>query len=119
MTNLTTNMTPYLAFQKLFKDLEKQYDRKLGFEGTIRDMDEQVQKSRQELHNISLQYAQRKDVLDKLVELMQYGVTAENIMHWTKIFKENKLDISMLGNDLLQYCSINMLTIHYLLKWAH
>jgi hypothetical protein len=69
-------------------------------------MDEQVQKSRQDLHNISLQYTQRKEVLDKLAELMQYGVTAENIIHWTKIFKENNLDISTPGNDLLQYCGI-------------
>ena len=66
-------------------------------------MNEQLQKSQQNLHHISLEYAQKKNVLDMLTELMEYGVTQENIIQWTQICKETKLDISAVGSDLLEY----------------
>ena len=69
-------------------------------------MNGQLQKSQQQHQRISLEYAQKKNVLDKLAELMEYGVTQENIIQWTQICKESKLDISALGSDLLEYGNI-------------
>jgi hypothetical protein len=66
-------------------------------------MNEQLQKSQQNLHHISLEYAQKKNVLDIFTELREYGVTQENIIQWTQICKETKLDISAVGSDLLEY----------------
>jgi len=97
------NLRPYFAFKKFCRDIEGQYDKKLGFEGRITSMNEQLQKSQQNLHHISLEYAQKKNVLDMLTELMEYGVTQENIIQWTQICKETKLDISAVGSDLLEY----------------
>jgi hypothetical protein len=97
------NLSPYFAFRKFCRDIEGQYDKKLGFEGRIASMNEQLQKSQQNLHHISLEYAQKKNVLDMLTELMEYGVTQENIIQWTQICKETKLDISAVGSDLLEY----------------
>jgi len=37
---------------------------------------------------------------------MEYGVTQENIIQWTQICKESKLDISAVGSDLLEYGNI-------------
>jgi hypothetical protein len=100
------NLTPYFAFKKLIRDIERQYDKKLGFEGRMANMNEQLQQAQQKLHNISLEYAQKKNVLDVLTELMQYGVTQENIIQCTQIYKESKLDISTISNDLAQYGNI-------------
>jgi hypothetical protein len=97
------NLRPYFAFKKFCRDIEGQYDKKLGFEVRITSMNEQLQKSQQNLHHISLEYAQKKNVLDMLTELMEYGVTQENIIQWTQICKETKLDISVVGSDLLEY----------------
>jgi hypothetical protein len=97
------NLSPYFAFKKFCRDIEGQYDKKLGFEGRIASMNEQLQKSQQNLHHISLEYAQKKNVLDMLTELMEYGVTQENIIQWTQICKESKLEISAVGSDLLEY----------------
>ena len=94
------------TINKLFRDIEAQYDKKLGFERRIADMSEQLQKSQQRHQRISLEYAQKKNVLEKLAELMEYGVTQENIIQWTQICKESKLDISAVGSDLLEYGNI-------------
>jgi len=97
------NLSPYFAFRKFCRDIEGQYDKKLGFEGRIASMNEQLQKSQQNLHHISLEYAQKKNVLDIFTELREYGVTQENIIQWTQICKETKLDISAVSSDLLEY----------------
>jgi hypothetical protein len=97
------NLRPYFAFKKFCRDIESQYDKKLGFEGRIASMNEQLQKSQQNLHHILLEYAQKKNVLDFFNELREYGVTQENIIQWTQICKETKLDISAVGSDLLEY----------------
>lgn len=47
-----------------------------------------------------------KDIHDKLAELLAYGVLPNDIIHWTHIFNENKLDISVLGNDLREYGNV-------------
>ena len=100
------NLGPYFAFKKLIRDIEGQYDKKLGFEGRIANMNEQLQKYQQELRHISLEYAKKKNVLDTLTELMEYGVTQENIVQCTQIYKESKLDISAISNNLAQYANI-------------
>ena len=100
------NLGPYFAFKKLIRDIEGQYDKKLGFEGRIANMNEQLQLSQQELRHISLEYAKKKNVLDTLAELMEYGVTQENIIQWTQICKESKLEISTFASDLLEYGNI-------------
>ena len=100
------NLRPYFAFKKFCRNIEGQYDKKLGFEGRIASMNEQLQKSQQNLHHISLEYAQKKNVLDMLTELREYGVTQENIIQWTQICRETKLDISAVGSDLLEYGNI-------------
>lgn len=100
------NLGPNFAFKKLVRDIEEQYDKKLGFGRKIANMNEQLQKTQQKLHHISLEYAQKNNVLDNLTELMGYGVTQENIIQLTQICKECKLDISAVGSDLLEYGNI-------------
>ena len=47
-------------------------------------MNGQLQKSQQQHQRISLEYAQKKNVLDKLAELMEYGVTQETLYNGHK-----------------------------------
>jgi hypothetical protein len=101
-----SKMKPDVALKKFLKDIEEQYDRKLGFEQKIREMDGLLLKSKQEHHRISLEYTRIKDVHDKLTELLAYGVTQKDIIHWAHILKINKIDTSVLGTDLLEYGSV-------------
>lgn len=54
-------------------------------------------------HYISLEYSQKKDTNDKLAELLAFGVTQEEIIYWTSILKEHRIEISSLHQDLEKY----------------
>jgi seryl-tRNA synthetase len=47
-----------------------------------------------------------KDTNDKLAELLAFGVTQEEIIYWTNILKDHKLEISSLHQDLVKYRTI-------------
>jgi hypothetical protein len=47
-----------------------------------------------------------KDVNDKLAELLAYGFTQDEIIYWTSILKDHKVEISALHQDLVNYGTI-------------
>jgi hypothetical protein len=97
------NLSQEFAFKKFFRDIECQYDKKLAFEVKLASIENRLLKSNKELHDLSIEYAKKRDVLDMLAELNGYGITQENIIQWSQIIKENNLNLSVLGSDLLQY----------------
>jgi uncharacterized protein (UPF0335 family) len=101
------NIKPYLAVKKFFEDIEEQYDTKLGFEPKIMEMNNSLFQAQQQHHNISLEYSQMKDTNDKLAELLAYGVTQDEIIYWTSILKDHKVEISSLHQDLVKYRTIS------------
>ena len=48
-----------------------------------------------------------KDTNDKLAELLRYGVTQDEIIYWTNILKDHKVEISSLHQDLVKYETIS------------
>ncbi|HEY7571475.1 MAG TPA: hypothetical protein VH796_08900 [Nitrososphaeraceae archaeon] len=100
------NLSPEFAFKKFFRDIECQYDKKLAFQVKLTSIENRLLKSKKELHDLSIEYAKKKDVLDILAELNGYGITQENIIQWSQIIKENSLNLSVLGSDLLKYGQI-------------
>jgi uncharacterized protein (UPF0335 family) len=101
------NIKPYLAVKKFFEDIKDQYDTKLGLERKIKEMNNSLFQAQQQHHNISLKYSQMKDTNDKLAELLAYGVTQEEIIYWTSILKDHKVEISSLHEDLVKYRTIS------------
>lgn len=102
----TNNINPYHAFEKFFDDIKDQYDTKLGFERKIKEMNNSLLQAQQQHHYISLEYSQMKDTNDKLAELLAYGVTQEEIIYWTSILKDHKVEKSSLHKDLVKYGTI-------------
>ena len=100
-------INPYLAVKKFFDDIKEQYDTKLGFEPKIMEMNNSLLLARQQHHYISLEYSQMKDTNDKLVELLTYGVTQEEIIYLTSILRDYKVEISSLHQDLVKYGTIS------------
>jgi hypothetical protein len=103
----SNNINPYLAVKKFFDDIKEQYDTKLGFEPKIMEMNNSLLLARQQHHYISLEYSQMKDTNDKLVELLTYGVTQEEIIYLTSILKDYKVEILSLHQDLVKYGTIS------------
>jgi outer membrane murein-binding lipoprotein Lpp len=103
----SNNIKPYLAVKKFFDDIKDQYDTKLGFERKIKEMNNFLSQAQQQHHYISLEYSQMKDTNDKLAELLAFGVTQEEIIYWTNILKDHKVEISSLHQDLVKYRTIS------------
>jgi hypothetical protein len=99
-------INPYHAFEKFFDDIKDQYDTKLGFERKIKEMNNSLFQAQQQHHYISLEYSQMKDTNDKLAELLAFGVTQEEIIYWTSMLKDHKVEISSLPQDLVKYVTI-------------
>jgi outer membrane murein-binding lipoprotein Lpp len=100
------NINPYHAFEKFFDDIKEQYDNKLGFERKIKEMNNSLLLAQQQHHNILLEYSQMKDTNDKLAQLLAYGVTQDEIIYWTSILKDHKVEKSSLHQDLVKYGTI-------------
>jgi outer membrane murein-binding lipoprotein Lpp len=100
------NIHSFSAVKKFFENIKNQYDTKLGFERKIKEMNNSLFQAQQQHHYISLEYSQMKDTNDKLAELLAFGVTQEEIIYWTNILKDHKLEISSLHQDLVKYRTI-------------
>jgi hypothetical protein len=100
------NIKPNHAVKKFFEDIKGQYDNKLGFERMLNEMNSSLLHAQRQHHNISLEYSQKKDTNDKLAELLTYGVTQDEIIYWTIILKDHKIEISSLHQDLVKYGTI-------------
>jgi hypothetical protein len=102
----SNNINPYLSFKKFFEDIKEQYDNKLGFEPKIKEMNISLLHIKRQLHFMSVEYSQMKDVTDKLAELLAYGVTQDEIIYWASTLKKYNIEISSLHQDLVKYGTI-------------
>jgi len=100
------NMPLYEAQQKFFKDIEEQYDKKLGFESKVQNL-------QLEINRLSEQNIRLPLVGPLLARLVQSGVNEQDIINVAYIFnthigsKSNTIDIQLLIADLHKYTTIN------------
>src|SRR6476659_8118243 len=94
------------AQQKFYKDVEEQYNNKLGFESTVQNLQLEINKLSEQNNRLPL-------VGPLLVRLVQSGVNEQDIINVAYIFhthtgsKGNTIDIQLLIADLHKYGTIN------------
>jgi hypothetical protein len=99
---VANNIPLYEAQQKFFKDVEEQYDNKLGFES-------KAQNIQLEINKLSEQNSKLPLVGPLLAKLVQSGVNEHDIINVAYIFnthigsKSNTIDIQLLISDLHKY----------------
>jgi hypothetical protein len=99
------NMPLYEAQQKFFKDVEEQYDNKLGFESKVQNLQLEINKLSEQNIRLSL-------VGPLLARLVQIGVNEQDIINVAHIFdihigsKSSTIDIQLLIADLHKYPTI-------------
>ena len=99
------NMPLYEAQQKFFKDVEEQYDNKLGFESKVQNLQLEINKLSEQ--NIKLPL-----VGPLLARLVQSGINEQDIINVAYIFnthiggKSSTIDIQLLIADLHKYPTI-------------
>jgi hypothetical protein len=102
---VANNMPLYEAQQKFFKDVEEQYDNKLGFESKVQNL-------QLEFNKLSEQNIRLPLVGPLLARLVQSGVNEQDIINVAYIFnthigsKSNTIDIQLLIADLHKYPTI-------------
>jgi len=99
---VANNIPLYEAQQKFFKDVEEQYDKKLGFESKVQNL-------RLEINKLSEHNSKLPLVGPLLAKLVQSGVNEQDIINVAYIFnthtgsKSNTIDIQLLISDLHKY----------------
>ncbi len=99
---LANKLPMYDAQQKFFKDVEEQYDNKLGFESTVQNL-------QLEINKLSEQNSKLPLVGPLLAILVQSGVNEQDIINVAYIFNthigsnSNTIDIQLLISDLHKY----------------
>jgi predicted nuclease with TOPRIM domain len=79
------NIEYYDAGMRLLKDIEKQYDNKLGFEPKIKELETKLKKLEAEDTQYK-EYLHSMDIVSKALSfLYRYGVTDEDIINMTAI----------------------------------
>ncbi|MGB7638855.1 MAG: hypothetical protein WBL88_14935, partial [Nitrososphaeraceae archaeon] len=102
---VANNMPLNEAQQKFFKDIEEQYDKKLGFESKVQNL-------QLEINKLSEQNIRLPLVGPLLARLVQSGVNEQDIINVAYIFnthigsKSNTIDIQLLIADLHKYPTI-------------
>ena len=99
---VANNIPLYEAQQKFFKDIEEQYDNKLGFESKAQNIQLEINKLSEQNRRLAL-------VGPLLAKLVQSGVNEQDIINVAYIFnthidsKSNTIDIQLLISDLHKY----------------
>src|SRR3954454_24587174 len=94
------------AQQKFFKDIEEQYDKKLGFESKVQNLQLEINKLSEQNNRLPL-------VGPLVARLVQSGVNEQDIINVAYIFnthigsKSNTTYIQLLIADLQKYGTIN------------
>jgi len=97
------------ALERLFSDINEQYEPKLGYENELNRLQARKSRLSDELTHIEANlrrlenvYAEKKGILDKLISLNDRGVTNENLIHWDEILAETEIDLITVRREISQ-----------------
>ena len=99
-------LTPSNAFKKFLKDVETQYDTKVGFERKLQETEASMKRTQQENQSLMQEYSKRRDVYDRVEELIDMGVKPSDILQINDILKASGIKLQRIGEDLKLYGSL-------------
>ena len=86
---IANNIPPYESVQKFLRDIEEQYDDKLGFESKVDNLRAEVNRLAQEENRLRSQLLILPLVAPSLTRLLQVGVSEQNIVDIAELLKSN------------------------------
>jgi len=103
------NINSKAALQKLYEDLENNYDKKLGLKVYLEKLENDISAKSKELQSVQLQEKDFKakhedniNTLQILKELKRQGIEHALILEWNKIFESSKLDVGDFSKKIRQ-----------------
>ena len=105
---IANNISMKEAPRKFFKDVEEQYDNKLGFESKVESLRLEVNRLSHELNRIRAGLFAQPLVGSALIRLIQSGVKEQDIINITSIFESHSETINpqLLIAELKEYGNI-------------
>jgi hypothetical protein len=104
------NIPPHEASQKFYKDIEEQYDNKLGFESKVEKLQFEVTRLSQEESKLRMQVQSQPLVGPVLIRLIQSGVKEQDIINMASLLERNiggsSIDMQLLITKLDKYGGI-------------
>ena len=96
-------LTPSNAFKKLVRDIETQYDNKMGFEKKLQEVEVSLKMAQQEYRSFMQEYSKRHEVYDRVEELIDRGRTPSDILQINDILRTSDIGMQRIGEDLKLY----------------
>ncbi len=97
------------SLQKLYEDLENNYDKKLGLKIHLENLENDISAKSKQLQSIQIQEKDFKtkhednlNTLEILKKLEQKGIEHTLILEWHKIFESSKLDVGDFSKKIRQ-----------------
>ncbi len=105
---IANNISMKEAPRKFFKDIEEQYDNKLGFESKVESLRLEVNRLSHELSGIRAGLLAQPFIGSALIRLIQSGVKEQDIINITSIFESHSETINpqLLIAELKEYGNI-------------
>ncbi len=91
------------AFKKLLKDVETQYDPKVGFERDLQKAEASLKRVQQENQSFMQEYSKKRYVYDRVEELFEMGVKPSGILQINDILRTSDIGLQRIGEDLKLY----------------
>ncbi len=88
------------AFKKFLKDVETQYDTKVGFERKLQEAEASLKRAQQENQSLMQECSKRRDVYDRVEKLIDMGVKPSDILQINDILKASGIELQRIGEDL-------------------
>lgn len=98
-----------VATENLFRDIEENYDRKLGYQSQIR-------KAIEELNSLTLVLSFKREVAKALGKLTSMGYSEKDILNLATILEIRSIDAESFATDLIKYRQLKELVEQLNLK---
>jgi hypothetical protein len=97
------------AFMKFRKDVETQYDSKLGFEKKVKEAEASLNRVHQDYDTLMPVYSKRRDVYDRVEELFELGRKPSDILVICGILRTSQgMELNRIEEDLKIYRSVQV-----------
>lgn len=109
MGNNQQILKPSAAFMKFRKDVETQYDSKLGFEKKLKEAEASLNRVHQDYDTLMPVYSKRRDVYDRVEELFELGRKPSDILVICDILRTSQgIELNRIEEDLKIYRSVQV-----------
>ena len=113
---ISRGLDPKQTVEGFFTDIKENYDRKLGLEKELNELEEKIKNAKlqltqhqDQLDGLKEKYAELSETIESIQQLRRRGIKTANIIAWNRILASSKVKPEDLEKDLQQYSNLRNL----------